>query len=208
MNNRHTFSIGYFVLVLMALLVAQSLFAGRPEEVSYSDFKQRLAADQVQDATLSDTLIRGTLKPEKEGEKGVPFVTVPVADDQLVSQLEAHGVKFRGQYESAFLNALLAWVLPAVVFVGIWLLAMWIFGALITLGLLSFNLPTVRAGTSYLPHVLAGIGYPGLLAVTLLFVWRFLASLEARSGAAVAGADGAAGAHAATRAALDASAAS
>ncbi len=91
---------------------------------------------------------------------------------------------------------------------GIWLLAMWIFGALITLGLLSFNLPTVRAGTSYLPHVLAGIGYPGLLAVTLLFVWRFLASLEARSGAAVAGADGAAGAHAATRAALDASAAS
>ena len=128
MNNRHTFSIGYFVLVLMALLVAQSLFAARPEELSYSDFKQRLAADQVQDATLSDTLIRGTLKPEKEGEKGVPFVTVPVADDQLVSQLEAHGVKFRGQYESAFLNALLAWVLPAVVFVGIWLLAMRRFG--------------------------------------------------------------------------------
>jgi len=90
---------------------------------------------------------------------------------------------------------------------GIWLLAMWIFGALITLGLLSFNLPTVRAGTSYLPHVLAGIGYPGLLAVTLLFVWRFLASLEARSGAAAAGADGAADAHVATRAALDASAA-
>jgi len=71
---------------------------------------------------------------------------------------------------------------------GTWLLAMWIFGAIITLGLLSFNLPTVRAGGSYLPHILAGIGYPGLLAVTLLFVWRFLASLEARTGAAEAGA--------------------
>jgi len=65
---------------------------------------------------------------------------------------------------------------------GTWLLAMWIFGAIITLGLLSFNLPTVRAGDSNLPHILAGIGYPGLLAVTLLFVWRFLASLEARTG--------------------------
>jgi len=70
---------------------------------------------------------------------------------------------------------------------GTWLLAMWIFGAIITLGLLSFNLPTVRAGGSYLPHILAGIGYPGLLAVTLLFVWRFLASLEARTGAGETG---------------------
>ena len=66
---------------------------------------------------------------------------------------------------------------------GTWLLAMWIFGAIITLGLLSFNLPTVRAGDSYLPHILAGIGYPGLLAVTLLSVWRFLASREARTAA-------------------------
>jgi nitric oxide reductase subunit B len=28
---------------------------------------------------------------------------------------------------------------------------------------------------------MASIGYPGLLLVTLLFVWRFLSSLEARS---------------------------
>jgi nitric oxide reductase subunit B len=27
------------------------------------------------------------------------------------------------------------------------------------------------------------VGYPGLLLVTLLFVWRFIASLEARAGA-------------------------
>src|SRR3546814_7876318 len=64
---------------------------------------------------------------------------------------------------------------------GIWLLMMWVFGAIITLGLLSFNLPRVRvAGDPTLPYLLAGIGYPGLLLVTLLFVWRFLASMEAR----------------------------
>src|SRR5690606_33743197 len=64
---------------------------------------------------------------------------------------------------------------------------MWIFGAIITLGLLAFNLPSVRSGQSYLPQMLAFIGYPGLLATTLLFVWRFLASMEARSGIAIAG---------------------
>ncbi|MEO6867605.1 MAG: nitric-oxide reductase, partial [Gaiellales bacterium] len=65
---------------------------------------------------------------------------------------------------------------------GIWLMLMWVFGTLITLGLLSFNLARVRVeGDPTLPYLLAGVGYPGLLLVTLLFVWRFLASLEARA---------------------------
>ncbi len=74
---------------------------------------------------------------------------------------------------------------------GIWLLTLWIFGAVITLGLLSFNLPTVRSGESLLPHILSGIGYPGLLVTTLLFVWRFLASMEARGVQAARAAPGA-----------------
>lgn len=64
---------------------------------------------------------------------------------------------------------------------GVWLLGMWFFGALITLGLLSFNLSGVRAGSPFLPYAMSGIGYSGLLLVTLLFVWRFLSSLNARS---------------------------
>lgn len=70
---------------------------------------------------------------------------------------------------------------------GIWLLGMWIFGAIITLGLLSFNLSGVRAGSAFFPYLLAGIGYPGLFLVTLLFVWRFLRSLDARRVGTTAG---------------------
>src|SRR5690606_33436667 len=64
---------------------------------------------------------------------------------------------------------------------GLWLMGMWVFGAIITLGLLSFNLEVVALGDPTIPYLLAGIGYPGLLLVTLLFVWRFLASLESRA---------------------------
>ncbi len=73
------------------------------------------------------------------------------------------------------------WARPLTGFeAGIWLLAMWVFGFVITGGLLSFNLAQVQAGDPTLPYVAAAVGYPGLLVTTLLFVWRFLASLEAR----------------------------
>jgi nitric oxide reductase subunit B len=47
---------------------------------------------------------------------------------------------------------------------------MWVFGAIVMLGLRSFNLPGIRVdGSPTLPYLLAGIGYPGLLLVTLAF---------------------------------------
>jgi len=60
-----------------------------------------------------------------------------------------------------------------------------VFGAVITLGLLSFNLHTVQQGSALFPYLMGGIGYPGLLLVTLLFIWRFLSSLETRSRVSV-----------------------
>lgn len=91
---------------------------------------------------------------------------------------DAHG-------DSAVAHPATRWSRPLSGFeAGIWLMMMWIFGAIITLGLLSFNLPRVRVdGDPTLPYLLAGVGYPGLLLVTLLFVWRFLASMEARANA-------------------------
>lgn len=66
---------------------------------------------------------------------------------------------------------------------GVWLLGMWFFGTIITIGLFSFNLKTVHDGNPTIPYIMGAIGYPGLLAVTLLFVFRFLRSLEAREAA-------------------------
>ncbi|MGH7786752.1 MAG: ATP-dependent zinc metalloprotease FtsH [Candidatus Binatia bacterium] len=128
MKNKQTFSIGYFVIAVAVLFLVQTLLAPKSDELSYSDFKSKLAAGQVEDVLISDTLIRGTLKPAATGEPAKPFVTVPVADDQLVPALEAQGVKFRGQYDNPVIGALVSWVLPAVVFVGIWMLVMRRFG--------------------------------------------------------------------------------
>src|SRR5215472_8609399 len=129
LKNRQTLSIGYFLIALAVLFGVQALLAPKAQELTYSEFKQRLETGQVQDVLISETLIRGTLKPEKEGAAPAPFIAVPVKDDQLVPELEKQGVTFRAQYESPLVNALLSYVLPAVFFVGIWMLFMRRFSA-------------------------------------------------------------------------------
>jgi len=120
---RHTFSIGYFVLVALALVWVQSLLSPQAKQIPYSEFKTLVEQGQVEKVLISDTLIRGVRRDGSEKDSK-SFVTVRVTDDQLVPQLQEKGVKFEGQYESPLLTAILSWVLPAVVFVGIWALAM------------------------------------------------------------------------------------
>src|SRR4029453_10368932 len=52
------------------------------------------------------------------------FVTARVDDPGLVAELEAAHVPFTGSVENTWLTALLSWVVPAVVFVGLWALLM------------------------------------------------------------------------------------
>ena len=52
-------------------------------------------------------------------EKGKLFRTVRV-DPDISGLLETHGVQFKGEIESTFVREMLSWVLPIVIFVGIW----------------------------------------------------------------------------------------
>ena len=56
---RHTFSIGYFVLVALALVWVQSLLSPQAKQIPYSEFKTLVEQGQVEKVLISDTLIRG-----------------------------------------------------------------------------------------------------------------------------------------------------
>jgi cell division protease FtsH len=126
MEKRQTFSIGYFLAALAMIYLLQAFLAPRSRQISYSEFKSYLRQGAVERILISDTLMRGELRADAVAGTKNPtaFTTVPVADPKLVEELEEKGVDFRGQYESPFVGALLSWVLPALVFVGIWLFAM------------------------------------------------------------------------------------
>jgi cell division protease FtsH len=134
--KQRNFSILYVgAAVLMLLLFQAILFAPHTETLSYSEFKTLLKRGKVSDLVLDKQTISGSLVTEglegllpkekleelkRAGGGRHPFVTTRVDDLNLVAELEASNVKFTGRVENTWISAVLSWVLPTVIFVGVW----------------------------------------------------------------------------------------
>jgi cell division protease FtsH len=120
------FSIWYVFIALWALMLIQIFvtpFFTSPE-ISYSDFKAAVAANKVEEVSISPTMIHGRFKAEAtEGQSGKPalFQTVRVEDPDLIRGLEAHKIKVTGIIESTLVRDVLSWVIPIALFFGVWL---------------------------------------------------------------------------------------
>ena len=118
------FSIWYFLIVFLTLIMIQNYFlAPRVETIPYSKFKQLVAEGQVTNVTIGPESITGTMKG-KEGKPDQEFITVRVDDPSLVKELDEKKIQYTGLYQSKFLNNLLSWILPLGIFFLIWRYAM------------------------------------------------------------------------------------
>ncbi len=136
---RTHFSIWYILAAFLIMLILQTyVVAPKEEELPYSQFKKLVDEKRVKELRIGPQIIVGTYEAKAE-EKSKPkvedktkgktqtevkkpqqgkvelFRTVRVDDSDLVKDLEAHGVKFSGEYQSALLKGILSWVLPLVV---------------------------------------------------------------------------------------------
>jgi cell division protease FtsH len=124
MEKRTQFSIWYFVFAFVAVLWLHEMYVQwrTVEPVPYSQFQTMLKNGEIQEITITDNYVQGTLKkPLQDGRQ--KFVTTRV-DPALAKDLGQYDVKFTGVVESTFLKDILSWVLPAVIFVAIWIWAM------------------------------------------------------------------------------------
>jgi cell division protease FtsH len=125
MPVRTRFSLGYFIVALLLMILIQNIFlADTVHRIAYSEFKALVRADKVESVTLSQDEIRGLVKEGQEAALGGTrmFLTVRVQDPELVNELEQHGVKFSGRYENTWVTTLLSWIVPILIFFGIWTL--------------------------------------------------------------------------------------
>ena len=92
--------------------------ANQVAPIPYSQFQQLLHDRKIASVGVSDRFIQGSLKePLPGGQK--QFVTTRV-DPEFANDLDKYGVSYTGQIESTFLRDLLSWIVPVLLFMGVW----------------------------------------------------------------------------------------
>ena len=135
------FSIWYFLSFFLIIVLIQTFFSlERSYQVSYRDFRRLVEIKGLNDLEISNENITGVLLPkgveylaketddpdlakklEKQFAKKPVFTTVRMEDPDLLKRLDKQGIKYRALPQRAWLTALLSWVLPMVLLIGLWL---------------------------------------------------------------------------------------
>ncbi|MDH5174293.1 MAG: ATP-dependent zinc metalloprotease FtsH [Elusimicrobiota bacterium] len=108
----------WLIIILVGMLFARLMRPQEYKEIDYSEFKSYLRSGQVGEVLISEALIKGTFTNEK-GEV-VKFRTVPVEDPKLVEELEAYGVKYKGEVRKNWFSVVLFNFGPILLFIFIW----------------------------------------------------------------------------------------
>ena len=122
MEKKHRVSLWYFIIAFWALIILQEIYVASQhlDEVPYSQFKAWVQDDKVAEVSITETIIHGKLKKEREQEGSQWFQTVRVDDPDLVRLLEEKQVEFAGVVISTLWKDVASWVVPILVFAGIW----------------------------------------------------------------------------------------
>jgi len=126
MEKHQKFSIWYVLIGIWIVLLVQNLLVAMfaIQTIPYSKFLKLLNENKITEVAITANKIQGKMKgDEADPGKDVMFRTIRV-DPDLSERLEQHGVTFKGEIESTFLRDLLSWILPVLLFGGIWYFVM------------------------------------------------------------------------------------
>jgi cell division protease FtsH len=124
MERQTQFNLWYFVLAALAVLWLHSVWVEMRtvEPITYSEFVDYLKEGKIEEVVVRQNTVEGKFK-EPLADKRTRFVAVRV-DESLAKDLEQYNIKYTGVIESTFLRDILGFVVPALVFVGLWFFLM------------------------------------------------------------------------------------
>jgi len=125
-EKQHKFSIWYVFLGIWAVLLIQNSIASMfaVTTIPYSQFLNLLKENKVAEVAITANRIQGKLREEGAlPNRSTRFRTIRV-DAETSQLLEQYGVMFKGEIESNLLQNLLSWIVPVVIFFGVWFFLM------------------------------------------------------------------------------------
>jgi cell division protease FtsH len=117
--DKARFTFVYIFLAMLGVLLLQNTIVKFQEvaPLPYSEFQKLLKDGKIKEIVVTANQIRGELKSPLEGK--TRFQTTRV-EPELVNELSKYDVKYSGYIESNWLPLLLSWVVPIVLFAGVW----------------------------------------------------------------------------------------
>ncbi|MDR4479765.1 MAG: ATP-dependent zinc metalloprotease FtsH [Nitrospira sp.] len=114
--KQRQFSIWYMFIALWVLILIQTFLPAffNPTEIPYSEFKEAVEAGKVTEVAVSPQIIHGKMREDKI------FNTIRIEDPDLLRSLAQHQVKVTGVIESTLFRDILSWIVPIVLFFGVW----------------------------------------------------------------------------------------
>lgn len=119
LDKKSTWNVGYWLIALLLLLLLQDLWQGvsQVQTVPYSEFEKALTEERIAEVTISERTVIGRLKTPEGGKTTLAAVRVEPA---LAARLERFNVPYTRVVENTLLRDLLSWIVPALVFFGLW----------------------------------------------------------------------------------------
>jgi len=117
-------NVWYLALALLGILLIRDAWQSYRdvEPLPYSEFVQQVEAGNVKNVVVFPDRLQGEFaRPMPDGR--TRFFTLRV-EPEFAQMLSRHGVAVTGGVQSTLLRDVLSWVLPALVFFGIWMLLM------------------------------------------------------------------------------------
>ena len=111
------YGLSFFVLLYFVSTLGTSFLGAR--EIPYSEFRALLGKDAISDVVVGPSAITGTIKPQAKNAIPKPFTTIRV-EPSIADELQKHNVKFSGEQPAGWLERITMWLLPTLLFVGVW----------------------------------------------------------------------------------------
>jgi cell division protease FtsH len=122
MDNKHKYNVIFAIFAAFGILIIHEIWVEQQSitAVPYSELETLLQQGKVAELSIREKYIVGELKePDANGKK---IIVANRVEPGLAEHLSKYNVPYTQIYESKFLATLLSWVVPALVFFGIWML--------------------------------------------------------------------------------------
>jgi len=126
MDKKTKFHLWYVIIAIWGVILFQNMIGAqyRPKSIPYSEFLKALSDNRVVEVAVTNAAITGKMRVSRQsGSDEISFTTVRV-EPELSQQLAQHNIVFKGQVESTFFRDLLSWVVPMLLFFGVYMFLM------------------------------------------------------------------------------------